>query len=100
MIYLEPKLPCDPSSATDLFTGIDQVSLAVVPQENSTFGSVVETYDALRSAPKSLVRGEIVLQIQHSILCRDDTNLADITCILSHEQVREPNLISLLSLVF
>ena len=63
----------------------------VVPQENSTYGSVVDTYDSLRS-PKAgtevFVRGDITLAVQHCLVVRSGLEKAKIKRILSHEQVR------------
>lgn len=59
----------------------------MVPQENTIYGSVIETYDGLRSG-RAVVRGDVVLRISHCLLVREGLGLAEIGCILSHEQVR------------
>ncbi|KAI0691330.1 PDT-domain-containing protein [Cytidiella melzeri] len=61
----------------------------VVPQENSTFGSVVDTYDWLRSTKAGadvFIRGEATLAVQHCLVGRKGLDKEKITRILSHEQ--------------
>lgn len=60
------------------------VNAGVVPQENSIFGIVNETYDGLRDA--GFVRGEVTLGVQHCLLARHGVQVEDIKEILSHEQ--------------
>ncbi len=78
----------------DVFNSISpEFPYGVVPQENSTFGSVVDTYDLLRS-PKAgvdvFIRGEITLAVQHCLVTRKGLDRENIKRILSHEQVRAP----------
>jgi prephenate dehydratase len=66
------------------------VPLGFVPQENTIFGAVTETYDALRSPSlgKDLfVRGELTLAVQHCLIARKGVKSEDINHIASHEQV-------------
>ncbi|TEB39281.1 PDT-domain-containing protein [Coprinellus micaceus] len=65
-----------------------KLDYGVVPQENSIFGSVVETYDSLRCAAGTFVRGETSLRIDHCLLARKGVALGDVKTVLSHEQVR------------
>ena len=69
----------------------DDIPFAVIPQENSVYGHVTETYDALRS-PKAgqsvFVRGELPLAIKHCLVVRQGVQLADVERVMSHEQVR------------
>ncbi|KAJ7219068.1 Prephenate dehydratase-domain-containing protein [Mycena pura] len=58
----------------------------VIPQENSIFGSVAETYDALRKPNVGFVQGEVVLKVQHCLLAPRGVKRDDIRCIKSHEQ--------------
>jgi prephenate dehydratase len=69
----------------------ESAALALLPLENSTYGSVVETYDVLRDSrlgSKAFVRSEHVLAIQHSLVVLQGTRMEDITRVLSHEQAR------------
>jgi prephenate dehydratase len=66
-------------------------TLGILPQENSIFGSVVETYDLL--CDKELGRtkwicGTLTLHVQHSLIVHRGKMLHDIKKVLSHEQVR------------
>ena len=72
----------------DVFDSVPSTAdLGVVPQENSTFGSVIETYDNLRRPDTKFVRGEITLQVQHCLLVRHGVKRDNIKKIMSHEQV-------------
>ncbi|KAG2023384.1 hypothetical protein CC2G_001045 [Coprinopsis cinerea AmutBmut pab1-1] len=58
----------------------------VVPQENTIFGSVVDTYDALRAMGRGYIVGEITLRIDHCLVARTGVRLDEIHTVLSHEQ--------------
>jgi prephenate dehydratase len=65
----------------------EAVILAVVPQENSIFGSVIETYDNLRVFDRGFAMGEVTLKVQHCLVARKGTPFEDIRRVMSHEQV-------------
>ncbi|KAI6132747.1 Prephenate dehydratase-domain-containing protein [Pisolithus croceorrhizus] len=65
------------------------VPLGIVPQENSTYGSVVETYNLLRDptiGQNNFIRSYTVLAIRHCLIVRQGVKLEDIDHVLSHEQ--------------
>ncbi|KAI0721240.1 PDT-domain-containing protein [Cerioporus squamosus] len=78
------------SSITDVFRAVSaEVPFAVIPQENSTYGSVIDTYDALRSPEAGqtvFVRGELTLAVKHCLVVRSGVKLEDIQRVMSHEQ--------------
>ncbi|RPD82036.1 PDT-domain-containing protein [Lentinus tigrinus ALCF2SS1-7] len=78
------------STITDVFRAVSaDVPFAVIPQENSTYGTVVDTYDALRTpeAGQSVfVRGELTLAVKHCLVVRSGVKLKDIQRVMSHEQ--------------
>lgn len=67
------------------------LTLALLPQENSIFGIVTETYDLLRSSElgeSKWIRGAVALSVQHCLVVRRGKTMRDIKKVLSHEQVR------------
>lgn len=64
-----------------------KVPIGVVPQENSIFGSVIETYDLLKIPDAAFIKGEITLKVEHCLLARKGVQHDDIKRILSHDQV-------------
>jgi prephenate dehydratase len=67
------------------------LTLALLPQENSIFGIVTETYDLLRSSElgeSKWIRGAVTLSVQHCLVVRRGKTIRDIKRVLSHEQVR------------
>ena len=77
--------------SVDVFESISpEFPYGVIPHENSTFGSVIDTYDCLRSTKagsKVHIRGLIVLAIRHCLVGRKGLDRDKITRILSHDQV-------------
>ena len=58
---------------------------AFLPIENTTAGSINETYDLLRHTELSIV-GEEVLPVRHCLLAAPGATLASLTHVLSHPQ--------------
>ncbi len=76
----------------DVFLSVGPtVKLALLPQENSIFGIVTETYDLLRFShvgTSKWIRGTVTLPIQHCLVVQRGKALRDVKKVLSHEQVR------------
>jgi len=74
----------------DVFHDVGSLAqLGLVPQENSTFGIVMETYDSMRSSEvgkSKWVRGAVTLSIEHCLVVPRGKTLRDIKRVLSHEQ--------------
>jgi prephenate dehydratase len=81
---------CALDTISDVFHSVGPtVQLALLPQENSIFGIVTETYDLLRSSDvgeNRWIRGTVTLPIQHCLLALRGKTLRDIKKVLSHEQ--------------
>ncbi|MHB0885070.1 MAG: prephenate dehydratase [Bacillota bacterium] len=78
-------LPC--RTLSDAFAAVQsgRARAAVVPVENSTAGSIVETYDLLRSSGL-VVAGELLLPVDHCLVALPGQTLADIAQVHSHPQ--------------
>lgn len=59
--------------------------LALLPIENTTAGSINETYDLL-AAGGLVITGEVVAAIEHCLLALPGAALADLRAVLSHPQ--------------
>ncbi|KAH0838383.1 Prephenate dehydratase-domain-containing protein [Lanmaoa asiatica] len=65
------------------------VPFGIVPQENSTNGTVIETYNVLRIpgvGQENFVRGVTVIGVKHSLVIRRGVKMENIEHVLSHEQ--------------
>ena len=63
---------------------------ALIPLENSTFGSVAETFDVLKDPALGktvFIRGEHILPVRHCLIGLEGTDIREITQVSSHEQV-------------
>ncbi|KAG1801523.1 Prephenate dehydratase-domain-containing protein [Suillus plorans] len=75
---------------TSVFESLSpELPFGIIPQENSTNGSVIETYNLLRcesAGRDSFVRGDTNLSIKHSLVVRENVKIEDIEHVFSHEQ--------------
>lgn len=62
-----------------------EVEVAILPIENTTAGSINDTYDLLNEEPLHIV-GEEVLKIEHCLLAVETVPLENVRRILSHPQ--------------
>jgi len=71
----------------DTFTNLKngKAEYAVLPIENSLYGSVYETYDLLIKYNYPII-GELYLQINHNLIAKKNLKLSDIKKIYSHPQ--------------
>jgi len=66
-----------------------ELPFGIIPQENSSNGSVIETYNLLRCraiGQDRFVRGETNMPINHSLVVRQNVKMEDIEHVFSHEQ--------------
>lgn len=63
-----------------------EADFAVIPQENTLGGAVVNYVDALIRAENAYVSGEVVLPISQTLMGLPGTKLEDITTVCSHAQ--------------
>ena len=68
----------------DLLSG--QADYAVIPQENTVGGAVVNYLDALIGAEDAFVAGEVVLPINQTLMGVPGATLSDIRTVCSHAQ--------------
>ncbi|KAI0361194.1 PDT-domain-containing protein [Trametes cingulata] len=78
------------SSITEVFGAVSaDIPFAVIPQENSVYGTVIDTYDALRrpeAGESVFVRGELTLAVKHCLVVRKGVQLENVQRVISHEQ--------------
>jgi len=81
---------CAQDTISDAFHSVGPTThLALLPQENSIFGTVTETYDLMRSptvGESKWIRGAVTLSVQHCLVVRCGKTLPEIKKVLSHEQ--------------
>jgi prephenate dehydratase len=81
----------EPFDSLDVFESLSsELPFGIIPQENSTNGSVIETYNLLRCraiGQDRFVRGETNMPINHSLVVRQNVKIEDIEHVFSHEQV-------------
>jgi chorismate mutase/prephenate dehydratase len=75
------------ASLEDIYQSVEsgEAQFGVMPVENSSEGSIVQTLDCLSSGSAQIC-GEIQLPIHHAFLAGPDTSAENITRILSHQQ--------------
>ena len=61
------------------------VDVALLPVENSTAGSINETYDLL-AAGGLTITSEVISQVEHCLLALPEASLEELTTVLSHPQ--------------
>lgn len=86
--YPDPSYSFIPfRSFRELFDGVENsvVDLAVVPIENSTEGSINETYDLLVEKPLYAI-GEIYQKIHHCLIIDKNSSQDEISVVYSHPQ--------------
>lgn len=62
-----------------------ELDFGVVPVENSTAGSINETYDLLAQGAARIV-GEVIVHVDHALLALPGTALEDVRRVSSHPQ--------------
>lgn len=79
-------LPCDTvSDAVQMLTE-GMCDYAVIPQENTIGGAVIDYVDVLMGTPEVSVAGEVVLTINQNLLVLPGTSLDRIRTVYSHHQ--------------
>ena len=71
------------AAADAVLTGV--ADLALLPIENTTAGSINETYDLLANG-SLYITGEVVSAIEHCLLALPGVPLADVRIVMSHPQ--------------
>ena len=76
---------CDSFRAAAAAVVDGSADLALLPIENSTAGSINETYDLLAHGPLTIT-GEVVNAVEHCLLALPGADLATVTVVRSHPQ--------------
>jgi chorismate mutase/prephenate dehydratase len=76
---------CDSFRAAASAVVDGQADLALLPIENSTAGSINETYDLLAHGPLTIT-AEVVSAVEHCLLALPGADLATLTTVRSHPQ--------------
>ena len=63
-----------------------EVDEAVVPIENSLYGSVADVLDVLLEAKRTKIRGELLLPVRHCLIVKPGTKPENVAKVLSHPQ--------------
>ena len=63
-----------------------EVDEAVVPIENSLYGSIVDILDFLITAKRAKIKSEILLPVKHCLMAAPGTRVEDVRAVLSHPQ--------------
>ena len=71
---------------TRVFEMISDDDIGIIPLENSTFGSVLETIDSLPLFPNIWICSETTISINHCIATTRIAKTSEITKIISHPQ--------------
>ncbi|MCU1693725.1 MAG: Prephenate dehydratase [Frankiales bacterium] len=77
-------VPCVTVAAALQAVRDGDLDAALVPLENSIEGSVATTLDELAAGAPLMVRREVLLQVQFSLLGRPGTSLADVLTVATH----------------
>ena len=64
-----------------------KAAVAVLPIENTTSGGINEVYDLLIDCPLHIV-GEETLKVEHCLISKKQSSLADIDTVIAHPQAR------------
>lgn len=86
--FFGPDQTCVPlDEIPSVFNSVEsgECAYGLVPVENSTEGSITQTLDCFAQSDLTIC-GEVLLRIQHCLLAKQGTGLADIRRIVSHQQ--------------
>ena len=85
--FAEEALRSSATGETVMAVHSGEADRAVVPIENSLEGSVTATLDTLAGEAEDVrIAAEVVMPVSHCLIARADTELGDVTRVLSHPQ--------------